>query len=89
MRKPVLCGLQSDNTQTSKVCFKISSESIAAVVIEPWHEKTCLCNMQTTKAQISLCIRAVSAFVIHCLDSIILLFSVSKISSLYLASVAA
>ena len=32
---------------------------------------------------------AISAFVVHCLDSIIPLVSISKISSLYLASVAA
>ena len=31
----------------------------------------------------------ISAFVVHCLDSIIPLFSMPKISSLYLASVAA
>ena len=47
---------------------------------EPRHEKTCICHMRTTKAQISLCIR--------CLDSIIPLVSISEISSLYLASVA-
>ena len=46
-------------------------------VLEPSHEKTCLCHMRTTKAQIS------------CLDSIIPLVSKSEISSLYLASVAA
>ena len=27
-------------------------------ITEPHHEKTCLCHMRTTKAQISLCIRA-------------------------------
>ena len=54
------------------------------------HDKTCLCNMRTTKAQISLRIRAViSAFIIRCLDSIIPLVSISEISSLYLASVTA
>ena len=30
-----------------------------ASIYEPHHEKTCLCHMQTTKAQISLRIRAV------------------------------
>ena len=54
---------------------------------EPHHEKTCLCHMQTTKVQISLR-SLISTFVVHCLDSIILLVSLSKISSLYLASVA-
>ena len=42
-------------------------------VYEPRHEKTCL----------------ISAFVVCCLDRIIPLVSISKISSLYLASVAA
>ena len=54
---------------------------------EPRHEKTCLCNMRITKAQVSLHI--ISAFVVRCLDSIIPLVSISEISSLYLASVAA
>ena len=31
----------------------------AMLTYEPRHEKTCLCHMRTTKAQISLCIRAV------------------------------
>ena len=52
--------------------------------------------MRTTEAQISLRISAVwshrrslvSAFVVRCLDSIIPLVSISKISSLYLAFVA-
>ena len=47
--------------------------------------KCVLCYMQTTKAQISLHIRA---FVVRCLDSVISLVSVTKISSLLLASVA-
>ena len=60
-------------------------------IYEPCHEKTCLCHMQPTKAQISLYIRAVwSATVfIRFLDSIIPVVSTSKISSLYLASMAA
>ena len=48
---------------------------------EPRHEKTCFCHMRTTKAQI--------AFLVHCLDSIISLVSISEISSLYLDSLAA
>ena len=56
------------------------------LVNEPHHEKTCLCHMRTTKAQIRLRIRAVwsapllfaaanlrsliSAFIVRCLDSI-------------------
>ena len=58
-------------------------------ITEPRHEKTCLCHMQTTKAQMSLRIRLTSTFVVRCLDSIISLVSISDISSLYLASVAA
>ena len=52
--------------------------------------KCILCHMRTTKAQISLRIRAVliSAFVFRCLDSIISLDSIAEISRLELASVA-
>ena len=35
------------------------SENLGSLQCEPRHEKTYLCNMQTAKAQISLCIRAV------------------------------
>ena len=63
--------------------------SILYKTYEPRHDKTCLCHMPTTKAQISLHIRSViSAFVDCCLDSIIPLVSISRISSLYLVSVA-
>ena len=41
--------------------------------------KCVLCHMRTTKAQISLCIRA---FVVRCLDSIISLDSIAEISRL-------
>ena len=54
-------------------------------IFEPRHEKTCFCHMRTTKAQISL----KGADHLCCLDGIIPLVSISKISSLYLASVAA
>ena len=61
-----------------------------AEIFEPRHDKTCLCHMRTTKMQMSLHIRGlISAFVVRCLDSIIPLVSISKISSVYLASVAA
>ena len=52
---------------------------------EPRHEETCFCQMRTTKAQISLR-SLISTFVVHCLDSIIPLVSISEVSSLYLAS---
>ena len=47
--------------------------------IEPLHDETCFCNSRSL----------INAFVVRCLDSIISLVSISKISSLYLASVAA
>ena len=53
---------------------------------EPCHEKTCLCHMRTTKAQISLCICTVcvliSAFIVRCLDSIISTLLKSRFSTL-------
>ena len=54
---------------------------------EPRHEKTCLCHIRTTKCR-SACASTQSDQ--HCcLDSVIPLVSISEISSLYLASVAA
>ena len=50
--------------------------------------KCILCHMQTTKALIRLR-SLISAFVVRCLDSIISLDSIAKISRLQLASVAA
>ena len=56
---------------------------------EPYHDKTGFCDMQTTKMQISLCINAVlSASVIHSVNSIKPVFSISKWSRLYLTCVA-
>ena len=49
--------------------------------------KRVLCHMRTTKAQISLR-SLISAFVVRCLDSVMSLVSVTKISNLMLASVA-
>ena len=49
------------------------------LAFEPCHEKTCLCHMRTTKAQISLCIRLISAFVVR---SLIPILAKSKISRL-------
>ena len=58
--------------------------------LSPFHtsramRKHVLCHMRTTKAQISLRIRA---FVVRCLYSVMSVVSVTKISSLILASVA-
>ena len=54
--------------------------------VEPCHEKTCFCHMQTSKAQIRL---RISTFVVNCLDSIIPIRAIPEISRLWLASVAA
>ena len=54
---------------------------------EPSHGKACLCPMRTTKAQISLRIHSlISAFVVRCLDSIIPLLAIVKISRPWLVS---
>ena len=56
--------------------------------VTPW--ENLLCNMRTTKAQISAHPRSlISAFVVPCLDSIISVVSISEISNLCLANVAA
>ena len=57
---------------------------------EPHHEKTCfaLREQQRRRSTCDPC-SLINLFVLRCLDSIIPLVSVSKISSLYLASVAA
>ena len=73
--------------KTSRMYSTQFSESLLLKsLFEPYHEKTCLCHMQTTKVHpCSL----ISAFVVRCIDSIIPLVSIPKISSLYLASVTA
>ena len=59
---------------------------------EPRHEKTCFCHMRTTKAQISLRIRAVWSppglftALVRCLDSIIPLLAIAEISRPLLVS---
>ena len=54
----------------------------------PHHEKTCsaICEQQSCR---STCASVHGAFVVRCLDNIIPLVSISEISSLCLASVAA
>ena len=58
---------------------------------EPGHEKTCLMSNANNKGadQTAHPRSLISAFVVRCLDGVISLVSVTKISSLYLASVAA
>ena len=71
-------------TSTTTNCHQIIQ--LLFLTFEPCHEKTYFCHMRTTMWQISLCI---CPFAVRCPDSIIPLVSISKISSLYLASVAA
>ena len=61
-----------------------------AGLIEPGHEKTCLMSYANNKGadQPAHPRSLISAFVIRCLDSVMSLVSVTKISSLMLASVA-
>ena len=59
--------------------MSLLSEAFYNSIYEPRHEKTCLCHMLTTKAHPR---SLISAFVVRCLDSIIHLVSISKISSL-------
>ena len=63
---------------------------ICTLIFEPRHEKTCLCHMRIKRVDQPAHPRSlISVFVVRCLDSIISLVSISKISSLYLATVAA
>ena len=59
-------------------------------IIEPGHEKTCLMSFANKKGadQPALPRSLISAFIVRCLDSVMSLVSVIKISSLMLASVA-
>ena len=51
--------------------FAIPSAFSDSLSYEPRHEKTYLCYMRTTKAQISLRIRAVRSAPFRCLDSVV------------------
>ena len=59
-------------------------------IFEPGHEKTCLLSYANNKGadQPALPRSLISAFVVRCLDSLMSLDSVTKISSFMLASVA-
>ena len=57
-------------------------------VLEPGHEKTCLSYANNKGADQPAHPRLISAFVVRCLDSVMSLVSVTKFSSLMLASVA-
>ena len=62
LRSETLCKHQNKSLQANKiikhqasVCVKYRREKVLSRFInEPHHEKTCLCHMRTTKAQISL-----------------------------------
>ena len=62
-----------------------------AGLYEPRHEKTSVCAIceQQRCRSAGTSAQSDQAFVVHCLDSIIPLVFISKISSFYLASVAA
>ena len=64
---------QNQSSLISSSSAKLTESYWAHVSFEPYHEKTCLCHMRTTKVQIS-------AFIVCCLDSTIPLVSISKIS---------
>ena len=59
-------------------------------IYEPGHEKMCLMSYANNKGadQPAHPRSLISAFVVHCLDSVMCLVSLTKISSLLLASVA-
>ena len=59
-------------------------------IYDPGHEKTCLMSYKDNKGadQPAHPRNLISAFVVRCLDSVMSLVSVTKISSLMLASVA-
>ena len=58
----------------------VYTDQSALLTFEPHHEKTCLCHRRTTTAQISLHIHSlISTLAVLCLDSIIVIISVSEI----------
>ena len=72
-------------------CYEVTNQNIPNFFVtyimglpnELRHEKTCLCHMRTSKAQISLRIRGlISAFIVRCLDSVIPRLTISKFSRL-------
>ena len=67
-----------DQDQTApKGTTLLALQSASLDTNQPLHEKTCLCHMRTTEAQISL---RICAFVVRHLDSIIPLFAIAEIS---------
>ena len=70
--------------------YQISYKHVCIQANEPGHEKMCLMSYANNKGadQPTHPRSLISAFVVRCLDSIMSLVSVTKISSLLLASVA-
>ena len=68
----------------------VSSLNTGSNAFEPGHEKTCLMSYANNKGadQPAHPRSLISAFVVRCLDNVMSLVSVTKISSLMLASVA-
>ena len=69
----------------AKLCLMDKSQRIIALKIsEPGHEKMCLMSYANNKGadQPGHPLSLISAFVIHCLDSIISLDSIAEISRL-------
>ena len=73
-----------------KACnFKSLKRPITMLHAEPRHEKTCFAVCKQLRRRSACTSRSlISIFVVHCLDTIISLVSIFKISSLYVAYVA-
>ena len=69
-------------------CFDMNQ--FQCFLFEPGREKTCLMSYANNKGadQPAHLRSLISAFLVHCLDSVMYLVSVTKISNLMLASVA-
>ena len=80
---------EQERSETLITCVHENSSLI--ITCEPGHEKTCLMSYANNKGadQPAHTRILISAFVVHCLDSVMYLVSVTKIPSLCLASLAA
>ena len=79
--------VQSGTALFAQACL---SENLGSLRYEPRHEKTCFAYAHNKGADQPAHLRSlISTFVVRCLGSIKPVFSISKILSLYLASVAA
>ena len=80
---------EQKRSETLIICVHENSSLI--ITCEPGHEKTCLMSYANNKGadQPAHTRSLISAFVVHCLDSVMYLASVTKIQSLCIASLAA